>query len=325
MIVYEMDYLTSEISETQFDAEGQITSAIDYVVNDASGMVYTLTGHSETDLPSNLTNRMSKAHIEIVSDSLNLLNDSIPEDCDLLICYNPTLDLADVELTTLQEYLEKGRDMMLVIDQAELENFNKLLNDYGLKMQSGFVGDQSTYYQQYYNSYEYFIFAPTVSEYSDVTSKITASTITMYAKGMLECTPVRSSIDVDAFLTTSKSGLLVNGEITSKNEFILGAASTEKISENETTRFTVFSTLYFCEDDLTMSFPNMANLDVVINAVAAHFPGIEGSAVSIPSKSLSVTYNTVENYGLWSIIFVGIIPVATIVGGLFFWVKRRKK
>lgn len=81
-------YTTGQYAETAFDAEGRLTSAIDYVVNDTSKTAYTLQGHNETNLPSQITEQMSKAHFTV--GSLNLLtNDSVPADCDLIIINTP--------------------------------------------------------------------------------------------------------------------------------------------------------------------------------------------------------------------------------------------
>ncbi len=54
-------YTTGQYAETAFDAEGRLTSAIDYVVNDTSKTAYTLQGHNETNLQSQITEQMSKA------------------------------------------------------------------------------------------------------------------------------------------------------------------------------------------------------------------------------------------------------------------------
>ncbi|MDO4321687.1 MAG: GldG family protein [Lachnospiraceae bacterium] len=51
------------------------------------------------------------------------------------------------------------------------------------------------------------------------------------------------------------------------------------------------------------------------------------STVSVPSKSMSVNYLTVTSASssFWSIIVIGIIPGAFLIGGLYIWLKRRKQ
>ena len=48
------------------------------------------------------------------------------------------------------------------------------------------------------------------------------------------------------------------------------------------------------------------------------------STLSIPSKSLEVTYNTIQNPGLWSTTYLVILPVGILLCGFVFWMKRRK-
>ncbi len=50
-------------------------------------------------------------------------------------------------------------------------------------------------------------------------------------------------------------------------------------------------------------------------------------SVSIPSKSLSMDYLTVTSAAgsFWSIVTIGVIPGAFLLGGLFIWLRRRKQ
>ena len=42
------------------------------------------------------------------------------------------------------------------------------------------------------------------------------------------------------------------------------------------------------------------------------------SQFSIPAKSLAMTYNTITNAGLWSALFVFVIPAVVLLGGLIY-------
>ena len=48
------------------------------------------------------------------------------------------------------------------------------------------------------------------------------------------------------------------------------------------------------------------------------------SNLSIPSKSLAVTYNTIQNPGLWSTAYIIVLPIGILLCGFLFWLKRRK-
>jgi ABC-2 type transport system permease protein len=51
------------------------------------------------------------------------------------------------------------------------------------------------------------------------------------------------------------------------------------------------------------------------------------STISVPVKSMSVTYLMVTTAGssFWSIVVIGIIPGVLLLTGLYIWLKRRKQ
>ena len=102
-----MYYMYQQKQETDFDAEGKLTSAIDGVLTDARHTAYLTTGHEEGALSQAVTDALGKLHMTV--KSVNLLTEgAIPDDCDLLIVDAPTRDLADDELAMLRAYLRAG-------------------------------------------------------------------------------------------------------------------------------------------------------------------------------------------------------------------------
>ena len=77
-------YYTGTASESQFDADGQLTSAVNYVTSDVNKTIYRTTGHGEATLSGSVSDMMSKNNYS--TKELNLVMDaSIPDDCDLLL------------------------------------------------------------------------------------------------------------------------------------------------------------------------------------------------------------------------------------------------
>ncbi len=312
-------YMTGNYSETEFDAEGQITSAVDYVVRDSSDKVYTLEGHGEASLPSSAAGLIDKANL--LTGSLNLLTaGSVPEDCDLLICYAPAKDLADDELVMLRNYLAGGGSFFLLTDADGLANFNTLMAEYGMTVVSGYIADAANYYRS-----PYYIL-PTLSGSCDLTSGLSddAMALIINARGMILTGPARDTITVSSFLATSDKGYAVTDSNQTQGVYVLGATSVETLGENgeDTARFTVVTASSLIDASITDSFPNLSNLDIFMNAVTADLEDAGNS--SIAAKSLEITYNTVRNAGLWSVLFIIVIPLAVLVGGFLFWLKRRK-
>jgi len=156
IIVYDQMYyyMYGQMYETEFDAEGQLTSAVDYVTGDNDTVIYTMENHDETALSTQVTDAIEKANLTLESTSL-LLSGSVPEDCSLLISYGASKDLTDDELTLIREYLDGGGQVMFVLAQTEEEmpNWETLMAEYGLTLADGYVADTARYYPQLGSAY----------------------------------------------------------------------------------------------------------------------------------------------------------------------------
>ena len=83
----EVNMYTGTYSATDFDGEGAITSAIDYVTSDEYPQIYLVEGHGEGELEE-FARQLEKENLEI--QTLSLLNvDAVPEDADCLMIYAP--------------------------------------------------------------------------------------------------------------------------------------------------------------------------------------------------------------------------------------------
>ena len=87
------DYAATGAANVTFDGESRITSAIYQLTSGESRHVYYTTNHGEQALTSTLTDALEGQNLSV--SSLDLLTDTIPDDCDLLI-----IDDLGTELTT---------------------------------------------------------------------------------------------------------------------------------------------------------------------------------------------------------------------------------
>lgn len=311
-------YYYGSVSYTEFDADGQLTSAVDYVTTKNSHVIYLTKNHGEQSLGVSVTDAIDKANLTTGTVSL-MLDGGVPEDCSLLLFNQPTTDLSTDETELVEDYLAQGGQVMIVLNRSDLTNFNQILSDYGLTMAQGYIGDGANYYVQYGSFY----FSGTLSSSSEVTSGFARDDLSLLygAHGMTEGTPVRDTIAVDSFLTTTEQGYSdATGET---GTYVLGAVATEEIDDETTARLTVFTTESVVDEEIITYNPSMINLELFVNALTAGFEDI--SNISIPAKSLEVTYNTFTNAGLWSMLYLAVIPLATLIGGLIYWMNRRKK
>jgi len=299
--------------ETSFDGEGQLTKAIDYVSNDNNKLIYTISGHGESNLGKNISKLISKSNFNVKSVNL-LVDNGIPDDCDMLICNQPTKDLADDELKLLREYMENGGKMTVVLADTTTEtpNFDALMADYGISKVNGYIADTERYYGQ--NVYQIF---PNYSS-GDITGKFGSEEYTLLFGSLGLKVEKTDGVTVDEFLTTSDKGAAVVGE----NDYTEGKYTLAAAATKDESRFTVFGSASIIDDDFTSYYKNLMDLQVFMNSITANFDDV--SNISIDSISLQTTYNTIANGSGIGAIFIGIIPVALIILGFLRWFGRRK-
>jgi len=304
--------------ETDFDAEGLLTSAVDGVLTDAARKVYQTTGHEEGGFSEELTERMKKAHLSV--DSVNLLTDGgVPEDCDLLAILAPKRDLAEDELAMLREYLSGGGQVVYCMASSldTLPNLESLLAEYGMDVADGAITDALRYYQN-----QPFLIFPVVNSGADFAQSLSDdATILLYAsRGMTITDPARDTITVQSALDTSEGGLSVTADNTqTPGVYSLGAVATED-AEGGTARLTVFGSMTAAVPPITAD--SLRNTDLFLSAMTCGFGDL--SNLSIEPVSLQEPMNTVATGGLWALLFIFVIPLAAIVYGFARWSRRRK-
>ena len=299
--------------ETSFDGEGQLTKAIDYVSNENNKLIYTISGHGESDLGKNISGLISKSNFNVKSVNL-LVDNGIPDDCDMLICNQPTKDLADDELKLLREYMENGGKMTVVLADTTTKtpNFDALMADYGISKVNGYIADTERYYGQ--NVYQIF---PNYSS-GDITGKFGSEEYTLLFGSLGLKVEETDGVTVDEFLTTSDKGAAVVGE----NDYTEGKYTLAAAATKDESRFTVFGSASIIDDEFTSYYTNLMDLQVFMNSITANFDDV--SNISIDSISLQTTYNTIANGSGIGAIFIGIIPVALLILGFLRWFGRRK-
>lgn len=306
-------YYGSQVEEG-FDAEGQLTSAINQVVNSATHKIYCVTGHGEMTLGTTLSDLMEKS--SLTTEELNTLKISeIPEDCEVLFFYAPTTDLVDSEKTMIQEYMQDGGDVLLVLGDTENDtpNLDALMKEYGMQKVNGYIADTKNSLQ----GSPYYIL-PELSLNDKMSTGMQSQMVLLVnALGMETVDPERDTIEVEEFMTTSSSGYAVSTVAQTQGTYVLGAQATE-----EDCTFTVFTNANMIDDSLTSAYSTLENNTLFMNAVTSNFDDV--SNVSIEAKSLEVTYNTMQHTGISTMIVIFGVPAAILLIGFMTWLKRRK-
>lgn len=334
--IYEssMDYTTYSYTTSGFDGEGQITSAISYVTSDNLPVLYTLDGHGEKSLDSTLQENIEKANMEI--KSLNLLTEeSVPEDADCLMINSPSTDISEDERDAIIEYLENGGKAMIFSDYMgeSMDNFDAVLENYGVERVDGIVieGDAQHYAMQM----PYYLLpdvgsAEAVSDFSSQGYFILAP----YAQGIRQLDNVRDTLTIESLLTTSDDAYSktdLNTETLEKTDedidgpFDIGVSITEEVDDDKTTQIVYYSTANLMDSQINQMVAG-GNEQMITESLNWMCSTDETSTISIPSKSLEVSYLTVTAYdaAYWKICVMGLIPGVFLVVGFGVWLKRRK-
>lgn len=333
--IYQYDtgsyYTTGSVSQS-FDGEGQITSAIDYVVSTDLPQVYLLSGHGEAALSETFADELERSNYETVED-FSLLNvDAIPEECDVLLINAPTSDISDEELTMLRSYVQGGGKLVVLSgpqENTDLPNLQALLSDYGVTVNDGVVVDTN---RDYYAFTAPYVLMPEI-ESSDITDPLKDGdyhVIVPIAAG-LSVGEDNGGATVTSLLKTSTDSFSKaagyamttydkeDGDI--DGPFTL-AVSVE--DANAGGRLLWVASDYLL-DDMYNSYSSGANLDFVMNGLSWMIGNTD--AVSIRSKSLDYNYLTISSSSAaWlKVCMIGIIPVGFLLLGLDEVLRRRKK
>ena len=329
-----MDYNTYSYQTTGFDGEGQITSAIAYVTTENLPVLYTLEGHGEKELDSTIKEDIEKANMEV--KTLNLISEgSVPDDAACLLIDSPSSDISEDEKTALLDYLENGGKAMVFSDYTEstLSNFAAVLENYGVKAADGIVFEGDN---QHYGMQMPYYLLPTVNS-TDASSETASSgyyIIMPYAQGIQKLDDVRDTVTVEDILTTSDSAYSktnLQSETLEKEEgdvegpFALGVSIKEDVGDGKKTQIIYYSSSYIMDSQMNQLVSG-GNEKLVTESLNSMVSTEETTTVSIPSKSLEVSYLTISDYdaSFWKICTIGMIPGIFLVAGFVIWFKRRK-
>lgn len=327
----EVDYTTYTTTPTGYDAEGQITSALAYIVNDSNTKIYTLTGHGETEISDAFQSMLTKANIEI--ESLNLLTaESVPEDAQTLMIMSPQSDFSSDEAKKVQNYLKKGGNALITVSWREqkLDNLNSILKEYGVTVTNEMIAETDTsYYLQ-----EVFYLLPSIAS-TDITSSI-------YQKYYVFC-PYAVNLTIDStdesnsitqLLTSSDSSYakadFQNAQTYEKEEgdtagpCTVGVSSERTIDDETTSKIVVYSSddIFTDNADSVVSGANKKLFQGTVNSMIS-----TDASVSIPVKAIENTTITVPQFQviLVGLITILLIPIVLLITGIVIAVRRRKK
>ena len=335
---YDFDYSTYSYNTTTtgYDGEGQLTSALDYVLNDDMPKVYMTTGHNELSLSNTFTSALNKENVDY--ESVNLMDlDTIPDDADCLFINGATSDFSSDDKDKVIDYLNNGGKVILVTGYTDEEtpNIDVILSYMNLSIAKGLVVENDS--NGYYRSPYYIL--PTQSSDSYTSGTYGKYLFLPYSQGIIVPEKVSTDetaigdITYDVFLSTSDSAFakqdvsnaqdFSQGENDVNGPFALGVEAVKTLDDGDATLI-----VYGCEQlftDDANSVVSGANLTLFTNT----FSGMADheTSVSIPVKSYEVSNLVVDSAQilLLGLLVTVILPIGCMIAGFVIWFRRRKR
>lgn len=335
--LYAYDFNSSTYQQTVsgYDAEGLLTSAIAYVTGENTSAVYRLEGYGEQTLEPAFSDGVKKENV--VLENLTLLtSEGVPENATGVMILSPTNDLNEDDAQKLIDYLNRGGKIFLSTSykehfSKEMPNLTKVLNYFGLSIGDGLIVEQDE--SMMYQSPLYLL--PEV-EADSLTQNVFGKT---YDFVMMPYTqPIlideTEGVTVTQLLSTSqsaysKTGLNESGELKKadgdpEGPFAVGVHAEKALDSEKTAEIIVYSSdMLFTEVSNRYTMDN--NLTLFTNAMSTMAGKTE--SISIPVKSYQAEVVTVPMASSvrLAVLFMGIIPAASLVIGIVIWVRRKKR
>lgn len=332
-----MDYSTYSYSNdlVGFDAEGQLTSAIEYVTMEEGDLpiIYQITGHDESVIGSEFQTVVEKANMTL--DSIELLNEEkVPDDASAIIINAPQKDFNQADAQKVIDYLKEGGKAIIIgaYTDSDMPNFASILDAYGVHFTNGLIAENDA--QHYYKMGGPFYLLSEANS-GDYTSAIGGNYV--YVPATLGITYPESDDDITytSLMDTTDQSVSKNDpnnmtdytyeEGDDQGPFSIGLAVEQSVDEDKTTQLVVFGSSYLFSDEASQL---TSNNSMLFDDVATKLIGETKLAASvIPEKEYTLGQITVSAVYtiLYGLLFTIIVPIVLLVCGIVIFVIRRKK
>ena len=326
------DYATTGAANVTFDGEHEITSAIYQLTSGESRHVYYTTNHGEQALTSTLTDALESQNLTV--SALDLLSQTIPEDCDLLIINDPAQDFSGAgslvdELGQLRSYLSNGGKVMLMSNfYYSTPNLDAVMAEFGLTRIEGLVVEGDT--NHYLNNYPAFL----LPDYASTSESTALDGVSTSRRVLME---LAQGITLNETENVYSEALLVTSD-SAYSKPIEEEMTIDREDGDTDGPFTLAAYAHNEDTGAEVIWINCGNMDnegiyqvipgnvTFLQGCAASLAGQE-SAVLIDSKALEAAPLSVPSIAASTLglLFVIVLPAALLAVGAVVVILRRRK
>lgn len=322
-----------------YDGEGQLASAINYVTSDKTVSLYEIGGHGEPSFLTNYVNvkdAFEKNNYTLSESPLSLKDtQAVPEDCDVLFMLTPSSDYSKAEADAVKSYISNGGNVIVIynnIYNAELTNFKDILSYAGISVTDGLmIEEDKNYYYAAMGSYAPYALIPKRNVESSLLSGIEDSYLLAFYASSVTQTETSSCVPQFTELLTSSSNhkiVYFEDQYTVDYTEPASIASYVKADFNDTGKsanLLVVGCAMFLEDAANDTALVNNNIKLITNSIK-EMSGAE-NGIYVEPKGLDERFNitTQSQVNLFSIVYLGLIPLAFILAGITVTVIRRAR
>ena len=313
--------------------EQAVVTAILNVTTDDKVVVDMIKGNNEQDY-SSLKSLLENNAYQV--NDVSLATGDFDKDAKVAIMYAPSVDLDEKIVEKLSTWLSNdgkyGRSLIYVptADMGEMPNLDDFLKEWGMSIDRGYVFETdetalvnassphafTVSYGDYYKDNLKNSKIPVVVSESHAVNITDENT----AHALLKTTNKAGVLPIDADKSWDyKDAITGNGE----NVAAEGVMTNE---DKKSSKVVVFGSYVMFSDTIMQynSFNNSAYFMNVINTIAdKEDVGITIESKSIDNTELGITDVATQNTML--VVFVIVIPIAILVAGFVFWLRRRNR
>ncbi len=317
------------------DVEGQITSAISYVVSDDSKKAYILSGNNKNSISNDLADYIYRQNIEVGTVDITK-EGKIPEDADILMLITGDTDISTEEYNLMRDFLEAGGELFVAtyynnVSTEEFVNFNALMEHYGISLPGYKVIETND--DNYYNEDKPYVIKPNYQEHKTTEVVINEDkSLVLMGADRIVIGDVPDTVTIKEVLTSSDRAYakLSSDKITQKLDtdptgpFNLAVAITDKISDTEESKIFVISSSSIIEDAYNEDVAG-GNFEFALSAV--QWLADQERKVAIDKKWMQLTNLTITLNARRTVLYIAVvaIPVSIFAFGGYVWFRRRRR
>ncbi|MCH5297249.1 MAG: GldG family protein [Ruminococcus sp.] len=326
-------YYYGSLQITGSTVEQSVVTSILNVTTEDKVVVDMITGNNEQDY-SAIKTLLEKNAYQV--NEISLTTQDVEEDATVALLFAPSVDLDEQTVAKLSKWLDNdgkyGKTLFYVptADMPSTPNLDELLNEWGMSVDNGYVFETSG--DHLVSGSSPYAFLVDYTDYYTTGLKNASIPVVVSDSHAIN---VKDESKAHAILNTStKAGIypLDVEENWDYNDAITGepiCVAAEGIKSNtdeQESKLVVFGSYIMFNSNIMSfnSYNNSAYLMNVVNTVS----GKDSIEITIETKSMESTELGVSDVATRSVImviFVIIVPIAVIVIGIVFWIRRRNK